>query len=99
MEELLNLVFSKLGAILAGAMGLLALWLRGAWYKRRAERAETAAAGLEAKVEHQKTVRNIDQATERAKDELGKTTQVPDGLVDYFRDGKLLRRNSEGGDS
>ena len=96
MEWLLSLLFSKAGAAIAGVLGVLALWLRGAWHKRRAKKAEAAAAGLEAKVEHQERVKNLDQETERAKDELEETAQGSDGLVDYFRDGKLLRRDTEG---
>jgi hypothetical protein len=99
MEGLVGLIFSKAGAALAGALAILALWLRGAWHKRRAERAEAAAAGLEVKVHHQETVTNIDQETERAKDELEAAVKEPDGLTAYFRNGKLMRGNTEGSDS
>jgi hypothetical protein len=54
MEGLINLFFSKAGAALVGALGILALWLRGAWHKRRAENAEARARTAETRVEIQK---------------------------------------------
>uniref|UniRef100_A0A7C3Z2F6 Uncharacterized protein n=1 Tax=Desulfobacca acetoxidans TaxID=60893 RepID=A0A7C3Z2F6_9BACT len=54
MDWLLSLLFSKLGAALAGALGVLALWLRTSWLRRRAEKAEARARAAEAQVEIQK---------------------------------------------
>ena len=54
MEWLLSLLFSKVGAVLAGVMGVLAVWLRVALLKRRAEKAEARARNAEAQVEIQK---------------------------------------------
>lgn len=54
MEWLLSLLFSKAGAVLAGALGVLALWFRTAWLRRRAESAEARALTAEAQVEIQK---------------------------------------------
>jgi len=54
MEMLLSLAFSKLGAALAGALGVLALWFRMVWLKRRAENAEGRARTAETQVEIQK---------------------------------------------
>ena len=54
MEWLLSLLFSKVGAVLAGSLGVLALWFRTAWLRRRAERAEERARTAETQVEIQK---------------------------------------------
>jgi hypothetical protein len=54
MEGLINLFFSKAGAVLAGVIGIIALWFRGAWHKRRAENAEARARTAETRVEIQK---------------------------------------------
>ncbi|MDI6854027.1 MAG: hypothetical protein QME75_10560 [Deltaproteobacteria bacterium] len=54
MDRLLSMLLSKAGAALAGALAILALWLRGAWHKRRAEKAEARARTAEARVEIQK---------------------------------------------
>lgn len=54
MEWVVSLLFSKVGAILTGAFGILALWLRTSWLKRRAEDAEARARTAETQVEIQK---------------------------------------------
>jgi hypothetical protein len=54
MDWLLGLLFSKVGAILAGALGVLAIWLRMACLRRRAEKAEARARTAETQVEIQK---------------------------------------------
>ena len=54
MDWLLSLLFSKVGAVLAGALGVLTLWIRMAWLRRRAERSEARARTAEAQVEIQK---------------------------------------------
>ncbi|MBM4289418.1 MAG: hypothetical protein FJ135_14960 [Deltaproteobacteria bacterium] len=54
MDWLLSLLFSKVGAVLAGALGVLALWFRTAWLRRRAEKAEARARVAETQVEIQK---------------------------------------------
>jgi hypothetical protein len=54
MDMLLSLLVSKVGAILAGALGVLAVWLRMVLLKRRAENAEARARTVEAEVEIQK---------------------------------------------
>jgi hypothetical protein len=54
MDWLMSMLFSKIGAILAGALGVLAVWLRVALLKRRAEKAEARARTAETQVEIQK---------------------------------------------
>ena len=54
MEWLLSLLFSKAGAVLAGALGVLTLWIRMAWLRRRAEKSEARARTAETQVEIQK---------------------------------------------
>jgi len=54
MDWLLSSLFSKVGAVLAGALGVLAVWLRVALLKRRAEQAEARTRTAEAQVEIQK---------------------------------------------
>jgi len=54
MEWLLSLLFSKAGAVLAGALGVLGLWFRATWLRRRAEKAEARARVAETQVEIQK---------------------------------------------
>jgi hypothetical protein len=54
MDWLVGLLFSKVGAVLAGALGVLAVWLRVACLRRRAENAEARARTAEAQVEIQK---------------------------------------------
>jgi len=54
MEWLLRLLFSKAGAVLSGALGVLALWFRTAWLRRRAEKAEIRARIAETQVKIQK---------------------------------------------
>ena len=54
MEWVVSLLFSKVGAVLTGALGILALWLRTSWLKRRAEKAEAQARTAETQVEIQK---------------------------------------------
>jgi hypothetical protein len=54
MDMLLSLLVSKVGAILAGALGVLAVWLRMVLLKRRAENAEARARTVVAEVEIQK---------------------------------------------
>ena len=54
MEWLLSLLFSKVGVVLAGSLGVLALWFRTAWLRRRAEKAEARARTAEAQVGIQK---------------------------------------------
>ena len=54
MDMLLSLLFSKVGAVLAGVLGILAVWLRVALLKRRAEKAEDRARTAEVQVEIQK---------------------------------------------
>ncbi|MDI6855122.1 MAG: hypothetical protein QME75_16130 [Deltaproteobacteria bacterium] len=54
MDWLLSLLFSKAGAALAGALGVLAYWLRTALLRRRAEQAEARARAAEARAEIQK---------------------------------------------
>lgn len=54
MDWLLSLLFSKVGAVLTGVLGVLAIWLRVVLLKRRAEKAEAQARTAEAQVEIQK---------------------------------------------
>jgi hypothetical protein len=54
MDWLLSLLFSKVGAVLAGALGVLAVWLRVACLRRRGEKAEARARSAETQVEIQK---------------------------------------------
>jgi hypothetical protein len=54
MDWLLSLLFSKVGAVLAGALGVLPVWLRMVLLKRRAEKAEARARSAETHVEIQK---------------------------------------------
>jgi len=54
MEWLLSLLFSKVGAVLAGSLGVLAFWFRTAWLRRRAEKAEARARVADTQVEIQK---------------------------------------------
>jgi len=54
MDWLLGLLFSKIGAVLAGVLGVLAVWLRMVLMKRRADNAEARAKTAEAQVEIQK---------------------------------------------
>jgi len=54
MDMLLSLLFSKVGAVLAGALGVLAVWLRMALLKHRAENAEARARTAETQVEIKK---------------------------------------------
>jgi hypothetical protein len=54
MEWLLSLLFSKAGAVLAGALGILTLWIRTAWLRRRVEKSEARGRTAEAQVEIQK---------------------------------------------
>jgi hypothetical protein len=63
MDWLLSLLFSKVGAVLAGALGVLAVWLRVALLKRRAEKAEARARTAEAQVEIQKNVQMVESGT------------------------------------
>ena len=54
MEWLLSLLFFRAGAVLASALGVLGLWVRTAWLRRRAEKLEARARTAEAQVEIQK---------------------------------------------
>lgn len=76
MEGLFSLVFSKVWAILAGALALLALWFRGTWQKRRAEQAEARAQAAEKMAE---TMREQEKRREKV------DSAAPDELVDYWR--------------
>jgi len=75
---MLELLFSKLGAALLGILGILALWLRGSWYRNRAEQAEAQAKvaekSAEAIQEERKRHEQVDKKTD-------------DELVDYWRRG------------
>ena len=48
MGTILSLVFSKVGGILAGALGILGLYLWGKWQKGKREKAEAQVQGLQA---------------------------------------------------
>jgi hypothetical protein len=82
MDWLLSLLFSKVGAILAGALGVLAVWLRVALLKRRAENAEARARSAEAQVEIQKVeaeyAPKIDRVEEAGRS--GDAAAVADGI-------------------
>jgi hypothetical protein len=53
MDMLLSLLFSKVGAVLAGALGVLVVWLRVACLRRRAETAEAPVRPAGTQVEIQ----------------------------------------------
>lgn len=54
MEAVIGWLWSKIGLALGGAVALLALWLRGSYHKRRAERARVRARIAEAQADIQK---------------------------------------------
>jgi len=54
MGWLLSLLFFRAGTVLASALGVLGLWVRTAWLRRRAEKSEARARIAEAQVEIQK---------------------------------------------
>jgi hypothetical protein len=82
MDWLLSLLFSKVGAVLAGALGVLAVWLRVACLRRRAENAEARARSAEAQVEIQKVeaeyAPKIDRVEEAGRS--GDAAAVADGI-------------------
>ncbi len=54
MEAVIGWLWSKAGLVIGGAMALLALWLRGFYHKRQAERARVRARIAEAQADVQK---------------------------------------------
>jgi hypothetical protein len=86
MESILSLIFSKLGALGAILMALGGLWLRGWWYKSRAERAEREREGLQVQVEITQAQGEITAETERRKEKIDEMVQSGDaaGLSAYF---------------
>ena len=88
MDLLLSLVFSKVGAVLAGALGVLAVWLRVAWLRRRAENAEARARTAEAQVEIQKVEAEYAPEIERVEEagRSGDAAAVADLINRVFSD-------------
>ncbi|MFZ5451681.1 MAG: hypothetical protein ACOZF2_07395 [Thermodesulfobacteriota bacterium] len=76
MDWLLGLLFSKIGAVLAGVLGVLALWLRMALLRRRAENAEARARTAEAQVEIQKVEAEYAPKIDRV-EEAGRSGDAP----------------------
>lgn len=73
--DILSLAFSKLGAIGAGILGVLALWFYGKHQKTKREQAEARA--------------EVAETTLEVKDEIEKREQVvndmqPDDIIDAF---------------
>ncbi|MBW1953826.1 MAG: hypothetical protein JRI66_12235 [Deltaproteobacteria bacterium] len=60
MGWFLSLIFSKLGAILAGALAILGLLLKGRWDRYQAEKAAARAKTAEAKLEMEKVEREYE---------------------------------------
>jgi len=88
MDWLLSLLFSKVGAVLAGALGVLAVWLRVALLKRRAEKAEVRARTAEAQVEIQKVEAEYAPKIERVEEagRSGDAAAVADLINRVFGD-------------
>jgi hypothetical protein len=88
MDWLLSLLFSKVGAVLAGALGVLAVWLRVALLKRRAEKAEARARTAEAQVEIQKVEAEYAPKIERVEEagRSGDAAAVADLINRMFGD-------------
>jgi threonine aldolase len=91
-------LLSKLGGLAAAVLGLLALLLGYRWQKFKRRLAETRADGLEAELEHRRKTEAVDAETDKAKEKLDVAAQ-DGGLLAYFRDGRLLRRDTKGGAS
>ncbi|MBW1953830.1 MAG: hypothetical protein JRI66_12255, partial [Deltaproteobacteria bacterium] len=67
MSWFLSLLFSKVGAILAGALGVLALLLKGKWHKYQAQKAEARAKTAEAEVQIAKTDLEVERHVQEEK--------------------------------
>lgn len=96
---MMSWLLAKLCGLAMALLGLAGMLLGLKWQRWKRRQAEARADGLEAQMQHHKQVESVDAETERAKGELDESLKSPDGLLDYFRDGKLLRRDTEGGPS
>jgi len=95
---MMSLILSKLWGLVAAAAAFLGLFLGYKWEKRRRKRAEARADGLEAELKVRRETERINGETRKAEEKLERLAEG-DGLADYFRDGRLLRGDSEGGDT
>lgn len=68
IASLLSLIFSKLGGYLAGALGILGLFLGYKYQKSRAEKAKTRANGYQAQA-------GIAQGRQEVQDEVDKVVE------------------------
>jgi hypothetical protein len=86
IESIIALIFSKLGGLAAAMGGLLALWLWGKWNKRRAEKAEARADGLQAQIAIQDERERIQDETDQQVKKVDDMVQAGDapGLSDAF---------------
>jgi hypothetical protein len=83
MGMLLSLVFSKLGAILAGSLGVLALWLRGTWHERQAQKARQEAEDWQTAAEIAKNDLKVEQNVQDEKQKVD-AASGPDALRTEF---------------
>lgn len=90
-------MLAKLCGLAMAILGLASILLGLKWQKRKRQQAEARAEGLEAELGYRKRVEEVEAETARVKEELNEHLKDPDGLLAYFRDGKLLRRDTEGG--
>ena len=65
METIIGLLFSKIGGILAGVLGVLGLYLWGKWQKGKREQAETRADSAEAVAGAHEDIREIERETKK----------------------------------
>ena len=84
METIIALVFSKIGAVLVGAGGLVALWLWGKWHKSQAEKYKEAARRLEVTVETHEVKEEMRRETEKEVAELDKLAGDSNAISDAY---------------
>lgn len=95
----MDFLLVRLLGLAAAALGFWGLLWGYGRQRRRRQEAEARAAALEAELEHRRKIAGTDKETEHVRLELEKSLKETDGLAGYFRNGRLLRRDTDGGDS
>jgi len=84
ISTILTVIFSKLGGLVAGVLGVIGLVLWGKYHQRRAEVAEHNVKVAQAKVEISEARQEVKDETERDVEKIRQASNNGSALIDAY---------------